>query len=134
MSRLPVVNKDLCILRLVADLFRESAMVFVCVCEDDAADVRDAHAMLSQAPPESVGGLARFRPDVDERHRILADKIDVHIADVKWRRNPKRNDLHRNLRFAIFDLRSSIWLSALGWIIDYNSIQGDRKSQIANRK
>src|SRR5436305_1587182 len=73
-SRLPTVDEDLGVLRLVPQLLRESAVILVRVCKHDASDVGDAQARAPQAFLQSLRRLLRLRPRVYQSQRLLGDE------------------------------------------------------------
>jgi hypothetical protein len=85
MARLPVVNKHFRVFCFIAQRLRETAMIFVCVSEHDATQIRNAKACLTQTCPERFNRFFRLRPGVDDRQRIFSDQIDVYRANVERR-------------------------------------------------
>src|SRR3982751_1690340 len=90
----PLVGQYLRVLGFVADLLRQAAVVLVRVRKHDPTNVREPHSVLGQLRPQSVGGFFRFRPNVDQRHRVLFDEVNIYVADIKRGRDGERDDLH----------------------------------------
>jgi hypothetical protein len=64
-ARLPPVHEDFGVLRLVAQLLRQPAVILVRVREHDAADVGRPHALAPQPLAQGLQSLPRLRPRVD---------------------------------------------------------------------
>jgi hypothetical protein len=85
MARLPIVNKHFRVLRFVAQRSRESAVIFVCVREYDAAEVGNEETGFAQSFSQRFNRLFRLRSGVDDRQRIFGDQVDVYRTDVERR-------------------------------------------------
>ena len=85
MASLPVVNKHFRILRFIAQRSREPAVIFVCVRENDAAEVGNEEAGFAQPRTQRLDRLFRLRSRVDDRQRIFGDQVDVYRTDVERR-------------------------------------------------
>src|SRR4051812_19382041 len=109
MSRLPIVNKYLGILCFVANLSGESAMIFVCMRQNDAANIRDLHSVIGEFSTQRIRGIRRLWSDVDKRDRILLDQIDVDVADVERSWYGEGNYLHCGLRISDRGLPRFYW-------------------------
>src|SRR5687767_7161061 len=100
------MNKDLGILCLIADMLCEAAVVLVRMSQHDAADVRETYAVCRESTAQRIGRLRRFRSDVDQRHRVRTNQINIHVTHVKRRGDRYRQELHQ-LRLSIRELRLS---------------------------
>src|ERR1051325_3459384 len=83
MTGFPIMNENLCVLRLVTQRTRESAMVFVCVSKHDTTDVPGRQAVLSEPCAQGLDGFSSLGAGIDDRDRIFFDKIDVDGANVE---------------------------------------------------
>src|SRR5437868_14827099 len=92
MTSLPIMNKHLRVLRLVAERLREPAVIFVCVSEDDTAKIGNEKTGASQSRPQCFDCFFGFRSGVDDRQRIFSDHVDVHSTNIERRRQRYRND------------------------------------------
>src|ERR1044072_6812362 len=95
MPRLPVVNKHFRILCCVTQRLGETTMIFVCVSEYDAAQIRNEKTCLTQAGAQRFDRLFRLRPGIDDRQRIFSDQVDVYRANVERRRQRYRSEEHK---------------------------------------
>ena len=59
-SGFPGMHQNFCILRLIADRARQSAVIFMRVREDDATDIRDADDELFLGPHAGRHSLLWF--------------------------------------------------------------------------
>jgi hypothetical protein len=85
MSCLPTVNQDFSILSFVTKRASQPAVIFVSVRQHDAANVRDAKARMAQAFAQSLGGLFRLWPRVNQRDGVFRDEIAIDRPDVEGR-------------------------------------------------
>ena len=95
MARLPHVDEDLRVLRLVPQLLRQAAVILVRVREHDTPYVGDAQARAPETFLQSFGRLLRLRPRVNERDGFFGDEVDVNRPHVERRRQRDRDDLHK---------------------------------------
>ena len=63
--------KDLRVICLVANLFCQTAVIFVGMCQDNASNIGKADAVLREFFTKRIVCLFRFRPYVNERERIF---------------------------------------------------------------
>src|SRR4051812_39845523 len=93
-SRLPVMYQHLSVLGLIPHAFRQATVVLVSVREHDAADIGELYPVSSETVAERLCSLVRFRSDVYQCQRILANQVDVDVTDIKRRRDRDWDDLH----------------------------------------
>ena len=72
-------------------------VVDVLVGDDDPLEVLDPVAVAGERPLELVECLARVRPDVDQRQRLVLDQVAVHPPDHERRRDREAVD-HERIR------------------------------------
>ena len=72
-------------------------MVLVSMRQHDATHVGELNAVSAELLTKGLGGLIRFWPDVDQRQRVLADEVNVDVADVKRRWDRDGDDLHHSV-------------------------------------
>ena len=83
MSRLPPVNQDFRILRLITKRASEAAMILVRVRQHYAAYVRDAKARTAQPFAQSFRCLFRLRPGINQRDGVFGNEVAVDRPDVE---------------------------------------------------
>ena len=69
-------------------------MVFVCVREDNAANVGDSKPRGSQSVTKCCTGFFGLWTCVDDGDRIFGDEVDVYRSDVEGGWDGNRYDLH----------------------------------------
>ena len=111
----PGVDEYLGILRFVANLPREAAVILVCVSEDDASDIRDANSVLAQFTPQCVRRDRSLRTYIDQRQRIFLDQVDIDVANIKRRGNREGDNFHCGFRIA--DCGFAFMITVLGWLL-----------------
>ena len=86
MPGLPVVNKHLGVLCFITQRLCESTMIFVCVSENDTAEIGNAKACVAQTRTQRLDRFFRLWSGINNRQRIFSDQIDVYRTDVERRR------------------------------------------------
>src|SRR5438045_1217145 len=85
MTSLPVVNEDFCVLCFITQRLCESTVIFVCVREYDATEVRYEKTGFAQPCAQCFDGFFGLRTSVDNRQRIFGNQVDVDRPDVERR-------------------------------------------------
>lgn len=93
-ARFPFMDQYLGVLRFVSDLLREPAMILVSVRKNYPPYIRKQYPVLPEPRPQCRRSRSGLWTNVDQRHRIFLDQIDIHIADVEGSWNGYGDDLH----------------------------------------
>src|SRR5215213_199686 len=102
MPCLPVVNKHFRVLRFVTQGASESTMIFVCVSENDATQIGDEIAAVTQTRAQRVDCFLSLWTRVDDCQRIFGDQVDVDWTDIERCRQRYGNDAQSVLSAACF--------------------------------
>src|SRR5258705_3722819 len=80
----PLVNKNLSILRFVAQAAREPTMILMSMCKNNAAEVGNKNPRSTQPRTQRVDSLLGLGTGIDDSEWILGNQIDVYRTDVEW--------------------------------------------------
>src|SRR5258705_13608756 len=83
MTGFPLVNKDLSILRFVAQRAREPTMILMSMRKNNAAEAGNKKPRRTQPRSQRVDGLLGLRTGIDDGEWILGNQIDIYRTDVE---------------------------------------------------
>ncbi len=70
-------------------------MVLMGVCEHDALNISELHALVRELFPKNTCRLGCFWANVDQRQRVVLDKENVNVTDLERSRNRERYYFHK---------------------------------------
>jgi hypothetical protein len=81
-------------LGLIAQGTRQPAVILMRVRQDDAANIGNAKPGASQPFAQSLRGLFRLRPRINQRHRVFGNEVAINRPDVERGGNGDGNYFH----------------------------------------
>src|SRR5258705_1455059 len=83
MTGFPLVNKDLSILRFVAQRAREPTMILMSMRKNNAAEVGNKKPRSTQPRTQRIDSLLGLGTGIDDSEWILGKQIDVNLTNVE---------------------------------------------------